>query len=114
MTFVNVTLLFGGMLAAAPILIHLMMRRQPRRMIFPAIRYVAERLDANRRTLQLRHWLLLALRCLLVILLAMAFARPNIRSTRVGEGVFSLALLVLGILGLGALMVAVQKRLGRT
>jgi hypothetical protein len=52
------------------------MRREPQRLEFPALRFVRRRQQTNQRRLQLRHWILLALRCAVLALLALALARP--------------------------------------
>lgn len=85
MAFVNLSLLFGGLLTAIPIVLHLVMRQQPKRMVFPALQFLKQRRETNRRTLQLRHWLLLALRCTAIVLLALAFARPSVLSAAAGR-----------------------------
>ncbi len=79
MEFVHPAFLAGALLAAAPIVLHLIMRQQPRLLEFPALRFVQARQGANRRKMQLRHWLLLALRVAAVCLLALGLARPTIR-----------------------------------
>ena len=82
MGFLTPALLAGAALVAIPIVLHLVMRRQPRELTFPALRFVQQRREANRRRMQLRHWLLLALRCLLVAGLAVALARPTLKGDR--------------------------------
>src|SRR5438067_13740513 len=77
MAFVNLSLLVGGVLIAIPVVLHLIMRQRPKQFVFPALRFIHERRLANQRKLQLRHWLLLALRCAAVGLLALAVARPS-------------------------------------
>ena len=79
MTFVNLSLLAGTALIAAPIVLHLIMRRKPTLLEFPALRFIQKRHDANRRRLRLRHLLLLLLRAGLIALLAFALARPSIK-----------------------------------
>jgi hypothetical protein len=81
MGFLTPALLGGIALIAIPVALHLVMRRQPREFVFPALRFVQQRRDANRRKLKLRHLLLLALRCLLIALLAAALARPTLKGT---------------------------------
>ncbi len=76
MSFLNLTLLAGVLAIAIPIALHLIMRREPQRLEFPALRFVRQRQQTNQRRLRLRHWLLLALRCGVLALLAMALARP--------------------------------------
>src|SRR5581483_9912106 len=80
MDFVTPVLLFGACAAAAPVLLHLVMRQQPRHLLFPALRFVQVRENANRRRMRLRHWLLLLLRVAAIFLLAFALARPSIKS----------------------------------
>ena len=63
MTFLHVAFLGGALAIAVPIVLHLMMRQQPKHLEFPALRFIKQREHANRRQVRLRHWLLLALRC---------------------------------------------------
>lgn len=111
MAFVNLSLIFGGLFLAIPIVLHLVMRQRPKQMVFPALRFLQHRRDANRRKMQFRHWLLLALRCLAIALLAAALARPSVHSMMLGNwiiiGVLGVLLLVVGLL---ALLSALQKR----
>ncbi len=78
MGFLTPALLAGIGLIAVPIVLHLVMRRQPRQHTFPALRFVKQRQEANRRRLNFRHLLLLALRCLLIAGIAFALARPTL------------------------------------
>lgn len=80
MAFLNGSLLFGGLLIAAPIVLHLMMRAKPKHVLFPAVRFIKQRQESNTRQLQLRHWLLLALRCAAIAIPALALARPRVAS----------------------------------
>ena len=79
MTFVHAFLLAGAALVAVPIVLHLVMRRKPLRLEFPALRLVRQRHETNRRRIRLRHLLLLALRMAAIALLALALARPTVR-----------------------------------
>ena len=78
MSFVTPLLLAGASLVAVPIVLHLIMRQQPKHLEFPAIRFLQLHKEANRRQLRLRHLLLLLMRCLAIILIALALARPSI------------------------------------
>ena len=78
MNFGNASLLAGGVLVGIPVLLHLLMRQKPKHLIFPALQFVQQRREVNRRVLRLRHLLLLALRCLLIASLAAALARPRV------------------------------------
>jgi len=65
-------------LIAVPIVLHLIMRRKPTLLEFPALRFIQQRADMNRRRLRLRHLLLLLLRAGVIALLAFALARPSV------------------------------------
>ena len=76
MSFLTPMLLAGSLLVAVPVILHLTMRRQPQRHVFPAIRFVQARRESNRRKMRFRHLLLLALRMALIAAFAIALARP--------------------------------------
>ena len=58
--FLRPGLLFGAAFALVPILLHLLMRTKPKKLIFPALRLIQNRRKNNVRRLKLRHlWLLL-------------------------------------------------------
>jgi hypothetical protein len=77
MTFLHASLLSAGLGAIAiPVLIHLLMRRRRKPMPWGAMRFVLEAYRKTRRRLLLERWLLLALRCLLLALVALALGRP--------------------------------------
>jgi hypothetical protein len=78
MTFLHLSLLAGAGLIVAPIVMHLIMKRQPRLVEFPALRFIQARKDSNRRNLRLRQLLLLLLRIGVIACLALALARPSI------------------------------------
>lgn len=80
MAFVNLSLLVGGALVVIPVVLHLIMRQRPKPLVFPALRFIHERRLANQRRLQLRHWLLLVLRCGAIGLFVLALARPSVAS----------------------------------
>lgn len=97
MAFTHLSLLaLGGAMAAIPVILHLTMRRRPKSITFPAVRFLVAKRETNQRSLNLRHWLLLALRILVLALLALAFARPSVASAVFGDW------LLAGALGLGA------------
>lgn len=98
MAFVNLSLLFGTLLVGVPIVLHLVMRPQPKPYLFPAIRFIQPRQEANRRSLRLRHWLLLLLRGLVIALAALALARPRVSSPLFGNWTMIVALALLLLL----------------
>jgi hypothetical protein len=88
MSFLYPLLLGGLAAAAAPVLLHLLLRQQPRLIKFPAFRFLVQNQRTNQRKLRLRHWLLLAARILLIIIVCLALSRPTVFSERlnlVGE-----------------------------
>ncbi|MCA9199674.1 MAG: BatA domain-containing protein [Planctomycetales bacterium] len=114
MTFVNGSLLaLGGLLVVVPVLLHLLMKRKPSHQVFPAMRFLVKRHSVNTRKMRLRHWLLLALRCAAIVLLAAALARPSVASGAIGNW------LVVGLLGIllavviVVLLLAVTQQKGR-
>jgi hypothetical protein len=68
-------LLAGLGALSIPILIHLLMRAQGRRVRFSTLRFLPKTKPARERK-KIRHWPLLLLRLLMVALLVAAFARP--------------------------------------
>lgn len=114
MGLVNLSLLLGGgLFMAVPVLLHLIMRQQPKQFIFPALRFVKERKETNTRRMQLRHWILLALRCLAIGVLGACLARPSVASTAFGNwllvGFVGCLLLLAGVVTVAT---AWQKRSG--
>lgn len=82
MSFIHPLLLGGLILVGVPVLLHLIMRQQPKHLIFPAFRFLKLRQKTNQRKLRLRHILLLALRIGLIALMCLALARPRLFSDR--------------------------------
>jgi hypothetical protein len=78
--FLNPALAYGAALAAVPFILHLIMRQQPKHLLFPALRFIQQRHLTNRRSLRIRNWLLLLLRAAIIGCLAFALARPSIQS----------------------------------
>ena len=75
MSFLFPAFLLGLAALALPVLLHLLRKRVNRTTAFPALRFLApSRADQNRQ--KIRRRVVLALRCLALALLALAFARP--------------------------------------
>jgi len=72
--------------AAAPIIIHLMVREKPKLIVFPAVRFLQARATKRLRNLRFKHLLLMLLRVLLLIGLAAAMAQPTLKGGCVRGG----------------------------
>ena len=78
--------LFGLVAASLPLLIHLLNRRKLNRIRFPAVRFILLSQKRISRSYRLRHWILLALRTMAVVLLALLLANPIFQT---GAGLFA-------------------------
>ncbi len=88
MTLLHLGLGIAGIACVAiPIIIHLLFRRKRKPIMWGAMRFVIEAYRKQRRRLTLEQLLLLAARCLVVLLLALAIARPILeRAGALGGG----------------------------
>jgi hypothetical protein len=73
--------LAGAIAAAGPVIIHLLNRRRYRTVQWAAMDFLREAMQRNRRILQIRDLVLMAMRCLAVLLFGLALARPFFSST---------------------------------
>jgi hypothetical protein len=78
MTFLNIILLGGLSAAGIPVLIHLLNRNRFKVVKWGAMHLLEAAFQPNQRRLQIEHWLLLLVRCLIPALLALCLARPVI------------------------------------
>jgi len=85
-SFVHPLALLGLVAAAIPALLHLLQRRVPPELDFPAVRYLSTAERESARRLRLRHLLLLMLRTALIVVIVIAAARPLVRLKGVGGG----------------------------
>jgi hypothetical protein len=76
--FLHPWVLAGLAAAAIPILLHLLARREPPTVVFPAVRYLVTTTQEHQRRLKLQNWLLLILRTLLIVLVVLAAAGPTV------------------------------------
>ena len=74
-------LLWTGLgLAAVPILIHLFFRRRHRVLRWAAMTFLLAALRKQKRRIEVENLILLLVRCALIVLLALAVARPSVRA----------------------------------
>lgn len=80
MSFLFPLYLLGAAAIAVPILLHLRRRPPKEHMAFGSLMFLEKSPERLTRRTRLDRWLLLLLRCLAVILLALAFGRPFLKS----------------------------------
>jgi len=78
MIFLKPVILWGLALLAVPVIIHLFSFRKYRTFYFSSLRFIREIKSEQRRKSQLKDWLLLLTRMLLITFLVIGFARPVI------------------------------------
>ncbi len=76
MTLLHPTFLFALFALAVPIAIHLFNFHRYRNVYFSNVRYLQELQQATRRQRHVRQWLVLAMRCLAIAFLVLAFCQP--------------------------------------
>jgi hypothetical protein len=74
--FINFALLGGLIGIAAPVLIHLLLKRRSQRLRFSTVQFFIKKDEQSMRKRKLRNLLLLALRVMVFTLIVLAFARP--------------------------------------
>lgn len=78
-------MLLGIAAIALPIAAHLMSRRTRQRIVFPTIRLLMESRATQSNLFRIRRWILLLLRCLALIMIALAFTMPSCTPQRAIE-----------------------------
>jgi len=81
MAFLNPLLLLGLAAVSVPIIIHLLNRRKFQKVVWAAMRFIQTSVEKNQRRMRIEDMILLALRCLLLALLALALARPAFKNS---------------------------------
>lgn len=93
-----------GLAAAVPLWLHLRRRKVELRIEFPAVRYLLRAEQEHARELKVRNVLLMALRVAIVVLLALAAARPLARLGIGGHGPTALAVVLDNSMSTGAVV----------
>ncbi len=76
MFFLNGAMLWGLLAVAIPVIIHLINFRKPRKILFSNVAFLQEIQQINKRSTQIKQWLILLMRILAIICLVLAFANP--------------------------------------
>jgi hypothetical protein len=86
LSWINPLYLSGLLLLVLPVLIHLVQKQHRQGARFPSLMFLKQIPQREKRRLEIRHWLLLLLRCLLLALIVLAFARPFFDSGSAAAG----------------------------
>ncbi|MHC4567518.1 MAG: BatA domain-containing protein [Planctomycetota bacterium] len=81
MSFVNWIFLFGSVAVAGPVIAHLLARPRFRRLPFTMLRFLRTGQVESQSRRKLRDLLILLLRCAIIVLIAMLFARPLLHTS---------------------------------
>ena len=111
--FLHPWALAGLVAAAIPVLLHLLARREPPTVGFPAVRYLITTTREHQRRLRLQHLLLLLLRTLLIVALVLAAAGPTLPRRGVAGHAPSALVLVLDNSPSSGVVVAGTPRLAQ-
>ena len=76
MSFLNFSLIFGTAAFSIPLIIHLFHKSRFKIVKWGAMHLLEAVLKTNRRRVRIEQWILLAIRCLIPAMLALAMARP--------------------------------------
>jgi len=80
MTFLSPMMLLGGAAVGIPIALHFFYKARYQRLPWAAMDFLKEAIEQTSRRLKFQEWILLLLRCLAILLLALALARPGLNS----------------------------------
>ncbi len=106
MTFLNWAMLVGLAAVSIPIIIHLLNRQRARIVDWGAMRFLLASLASRRRRILIEEIILMALRCLILMLLVLALARPFLPTQPAIPWAVVLPLLIIAAIcfGVGAAM----------
>ncbi len=79
LSFLNTGLLIFAAATILPLLIWLLAKRKPKRIVFPSLRFIKLSKDQDKKRTKLKNILLLIIRMLIILLTVLAIARPMIR-----------------------------------
>ena len=102
MLFLNPWMLLGLLGVLVPIIIHLVRRQAAKPFDWGAMRFLMDTIVVRRRRMEWEDLLLMATRCLLIGLVALALARPFVPPDSKVPWLIVLPLALLGIAGFGA------------
>src|SRR6478736_2832356 len=77
MQFLSPWMLAGAAAISIPIALHFFYRARYKPLPWAPMKFLKEAIEQTSRRLRFQEWILLALRCLAILLLALALARPG-------------------------------------
>src|SRR5215212_2438041 len=86
MQFLAPWMLLGGAAVSVPVVLHFFFKARHKPLPWAAMGFLKEAIEQTSRRLKFQEWILLALRCLVILLLALALARPGKDSAGGGRG----------------------------
>ena len=86
MQFTAPMMLLGALAVTVPLALHFFYRARYKPLPWAPMKFLKEAVEQTSRRLKFQEWILLALRCFALILLALALARPGLRSESAGGG----------------------------
>lgn len=95
MSFVHPEYLWFLSLLVIPVLIHLFYFRRHKRLYFPSLKYLKQQEQEKKSVKNLKRWLILACRLLLLSSLIFAFAQPHWNSNNQGKDGISITMIYL-------------------
>ena len=110
MWFLNPWLVPGLLVVAIPVILHLVRRQAAKPIAWGAMRFLFDTVALRRRRIEWEDMLLMAARCLLLALAALALARPFIPPDSPVPWTVVLPLALLGIAAFGASFVLASRR----
>ncbi|MDB5388134.1 MAG: hypothetical protein JWM11_3780 [Planctomycetaceae bacterium] len=100
-------------LGVIPVILHLLLKAKPKKLIFPALRLIQNRQRQNTQKMRLKHFWLMLLRIAAIMVLVFALARPRIPAANYWPNVFewsTLGIIVATALGAWFIMTRRWKR----
>lgn len=103
MSFIHPLLGWFALLGVIPVILHLLLRAKPKKLMFPALRLIQNRKRQNVQRMRLKHFWLMLLRVAVITILVLAIARPRIPPVNywpTGREWITLAVIVLAAIGI--------------